>query len=120
MEQKTRQFLLARFWESALGFWRQQNAPRAWTLTLTLIGVAVLNLVLQYRINVWNRGMFDALGQRDGSVVVHQSMIFFLLIAGSVVVGAVATYLKMTIQRAWRRWMTAHVLDRWLTKGRHY
>ena len=119
-EQQSRQYLLARFWEAALGFWREGGGRSAWLLTITVITIALVNLGLQYRLNVWHRAIFDALDKRDGSSVLHQSLIFFPLIFASVSVAAVATYAKMTLQRRWRDWVNAHVLDQWLTSGRYY
>jgi vitamin B12/bleomycin/antimicrobial peptide transport system ATP-binding/permease protein len=119
-DQQTRQYLLARFWEAALGFWRRGGGRTAWLLTLTVITIALVNLGLQYRLNVWHRAMFDALDKRDGSEVLYQSMIFFPLIFASVSVAAAATYAKLTLQRGWREWLNAHVLDQWLTSGRYY
>jgi vitamin B12/bleomycin/antimicrobial peptide transport system ATP-binding/permease protein len=119
-EQQSRQYLLARFWEAALGFWREGGGRSAWLLMVTVITIALVNLGLQYRLNVWHRAMFDALDKRDGSGVLYQSMIFFPLIFTSVSVAAAATYAKMTLQRRWRDWLNAHVLDQWLTSGRYY
>src|SRR2546426_7210414 len=119
-DQQTRQYLLARFWEAALGFWRKGGGRTAWLLTFTVITIALVNLGLQYRLNVWHRAMFDALDKRDGSGVLYQSMIFFPLILASVSVAAAATYAKLTLQRRWREWLNAHVLDQWLTSGRYY
>jgi vitamin B12/bleomycin/antimicrobial peptide transport system ATP-binding/permease protein len=119
-DQQSRQYLLARFWEAALGFWRKGGGRTAWLLTVTVITIALVNLGLQYRLNVWHRGMFDALDKRDGSGVLYQSMIFFPLIFASVSVAAAATYAKLTLQRRWRDWLNAHVLDQWLTSGRYY
>src|SRR6185436_11487473 len=67
-----------------------------------------------------HRGMFDALGQRDSKGVLHQTMLFIPIIFAMVSVGAAATYAKMTLQRRWREWLNAHVLDQWLTNGRYY
>ena len=120
MDGQTRQLLLARFWDTALGFWRRDGSSRAWTITIAIIAIALLNVVLQYRINVWHRGMFDALDKRDGAMVVHQTLIFFPLILVSVLIGGTATWTKMTLQRLWREWLTARVLDRWLAQGRYY
>ena len=119
-EQQTRQYLLARFWEAALGFWRKGGGRTAWVLTFMVIAIALVNLVLQYRLNVWHRVMFDALDKRDGSGLLYQTLIFFPLIAALVGVAAAATYAKMTLQRRWRDWLNAHVLDHWLTGGRYY
>ncbi len=119
-EQHTRQYLLARFWDAALGFWRKGGGRTAWSLTFMVIAIALTNLALQYRLNVWHRVMFDALDKRDGSGVLYQTMIFFPLIAAVVGVAAAATYARMTLQRRWRDWLNAHVLDQWLTSGRYY
>jgi vitamin B12/bleomycin/antimicrobial peptide transport system ATP-binding/permease protein len=119
-EQQTRQYLLARFWEAALGFWRHGGRRTAWLLTFAALAVTLMNLVLQYRLNVWHRTMFDAIDKHDGSGVLHQTLIFFPLIAAVVGVAAVATLAKMTLQRRWRAWLNGHVLDQWLTNGRYY
>ena len=119
-DQQTRQYLLARFWEAALGFWRKGGGRIAWPLTFTVIAIALVNLALQYRLNVWHRGMFDALDKRDGSAVLYQTAIFLPLIAAVVGVAAGATYAKLTLQRSWREWLNAHVLDQWLISGRYY
>ena len=119
-DRPTRQYLLARFWEAALGFWRQGGGQTAWVLTLAVLTLALVHLGLQYRLNVWHRVMFDALDKRDGSGVLSQSLLFFPLILASVSVGAASTYVKLTLQRRWRAWLNAHVLDQWLTRGRYY
>jgi vitamin B12/bleomycin/antimicrobial peptide transport system ATP-binding/permease protein len=119
-EQQNRQYLLARFWDAALGFWRKGGERTAWSLTFLVVAIALLNLALQYRLNVWHRVMFDALDKRDGSGVLYQTMIFLPLIAAVVGVAAAATYAKMTLQRRWRDWVNAHVLDQWLASGRYY
>jgi len=119
-DRQTGQLLVARFWEAALGFWRKGGARSAWPLTLTVIAIALLNIVLQYRVNVWHRAMFDALDKRDGRGVLYQSLIFLPLTLASIAIAAGATYAKLTTQRNWRSWLNAHVLDRWLAGGRYY
>jgi vitamin B12/bleomycin/antimicrobial peptide transport system ATP-binding/permease protein len=119
-DRPTRQYLLARFWEAALGFWRPGGGRTAWVLTLAVLTLALVHLGLQYRLNVWHRVMFDALDKRDGSGVLFQSLLFFPLILASVSVGAASVYVKLTLQRRWRAWLNAHVLDQWLTSGRYY
>jgi vitamin B12/bleomycin/antimicrobial peptide transport system ATP-binding/permease protein len=119
-ERQTRQYLLARFWEAALGFWRTGGARPAWVVTLLVIAIVLINLALQYRVNVWHRAMFDAIDKRDGGGVLHQTIIFLPLIAAVIAVAAAATHAKLTLQRRWRAWLNAHVLDQWLANGRYY
>ena len=119
-EHRSRQYLLARFWDSALGFWRRGGDRAAWALTILVVVIALGNLGLQYRLNLWNRAIFDALEGRDGGRALHQAVVFFPLITAIVGVAAALTYVKMTLQRRWRAWLNGHVLDQWLRGGRYY
>jgi vitamin B12/bleomycin/antimicrobial peptide transport system ATP-binding/permease protein len=119
-EHDTRRYLLAAFWDAALGFWRRGAGPTAWMLTSLVVVLAFVNLALQYRLNVWNRAMFDALDHKDGSGVLRQSLIFLPLTMGSVGLAAASVYARMTTQRRWRTWLNGHVLDRWISSGRYY
>ena len=58
--------LLARFWQSASGYWRGPGAWRAWLLVAVLIATVILQLLTQYALNYWNRDFFNAIGRRDG------------------------------------------------------
>jgi putative ATP-binding cassette transporter len=119
-DRDTRQYLLATFWEAALGFWRRGARSRAWTLTILLIVLAFVNLALQYRLNVWNRAMFDALDRKDAAAVLTQSLVFLPLTFGLVGVAAAGVFARMNLQRRWRAWLNGHVLDRWISSGRYY
>jgi ABC-type uncharacterized transport system fused permease/ATPase subunit len=54
-------FPLRRFWQSARGFWQGPTARLAWTLIALLTVVTVLQLLVQYRLTLWNRDFFNAL-----------------------------------------------------------
>jgi putative ATP-binding cassette transporter len=118
VEQRTSRYLLATFWETALGFWR--SGWTAWLLTATIIAITLVNLFVQYRINVWNRHLFDALEKKDGSEVWTQALIFLPLTVANVSLAVAAIYTRMSTQQTWRRWLNARVLDRWITGGRYY
>jgi putative ATP-binding cassette transporter len=119
-ERDTGRYLLASYWDAALGFWRRDAGPTAWVLTTVIVVLAFVNLALQYRLNVWNRAMFDALDHKDGSTVLRQSLIFLPLTFGVVCVAAASVYTRMTTQQRWRTWLNGHVLDRWISSGRYY
>jgi vitamin B12/bleomycin/antimicrobial peptide transport system ATP-binding/permease protein len=115
-----RRFLLKRFWQSARGFWSGTDKRAAWFLTCTLLATIAVQLVIQYQLTVWNRVIFDALEKRDAGIIWFQAMIFPVLVVASVTSWVVLVYLRMTAQRRWRRWLSGHVIDRWLADGRYY
>src|SRR5690349_16922778 len=80
--RRTRRYLLATFWETALGFWR--SGSTAWLLTAAIFAITLANLFVQYRINVWNRHLFDALEGKDSSEVWTQALIFVPLTVANV------------------------------------
>lgn len=120
LERVRRRYLLSRFWLSAKGFWGRNGAPLAWLLSGTLMVLIIVNLSIQYGINVWNRHIFDALERKDSATVFHLIAIFIPLAAGAVILGVVQVYTRMNIQRRWRAWLNDAVVDRWLKCGRYY
>ena len=119
-EAAKRRYLLRRFWRSAFGFWGRSGKRRAWLLSAGLVLVILLTITIQYGINVWNRTFFDALERKDSAAVLWQAMIFLPLIAVSVMLSISNVYARMSTQRVWRRWLTSHVVDYWLAKGRYF
>jgi putative ATP-binding cassette transporter len=119
-EQARKKYLFKRFWISARGYWAFRGDRLAWPLTIGLLLLICINIGFQYGINVWNRSIFDAIEQRNARTVYFLSAIFvpLVLASGSIVVAQV--YLRMTIQRRWRSWLTTALIARWLANGRYY
>ena len=101
---------LRRFWRSALGFWVDAGSWMPWTLMGLLVVCVVSQLVVQYRLNLWNRDFFNALEQRDGDGIRHQTYLLPALAAASIALAGG----RMTFQRRWRDWLTSHLLGLWL------
>jgi len=119
-EQLRREYLLTRFWISARGYWGRDGSTLAWLFTGGLFALIVLNIFIQYRINVWNRSIFDAIEKKNSEAVFYLTAIFFPLAISSVLLGALQVYTRMNIQRRWRQWLTNAVVSRWLKNGRYY
>jgi putative ATP-binding cassette transporter len=115
-----RRRLFARFWRTASGFWTGQSRREAWFLTLTLFAVILGQLFIQYRLNVWNRDIFNALEKQDISLVGWYALLFVPLALASVAFNVASVWGRLTTQRAWRAWLTDHQIDRWLKNGRYY
>jgi len=109
-----RHHVLGRFWQSARGFWRGPTARLAWGLIALLIVITVLQLLVQYRLNLWNRDFFNALELRDGGEIWHQTHLLALFAALSIGLAVTAVWGRMTFQRSWRAWVSRHLIAAWL------
>src|SRR5262245_23207156 len=112
--------LVWRFLKCAAGFWGKSGSRLSWFLSAILLLTIVLNLVASYSMNIWTREVFDALETKDSQKFISLSMTYLLLLAASIVIGAVYVYARMTAQRRWREWLTNRLIDRWLKNGRYY
>jgi len=110
---------LRRFWQSARGFWRGDTALLAWSLIAALAVTTVVQVVVQYRLNLWNRDFFNALEFRNGREIWHQSGLLLVFVAAAVVLGVFAVWGRMTFQRRWRQQLSADLIASWLGDERH-
>jgi ABC-type uncharacterized transport system fused permease/ATPase subunit len=109
-----RTHLFARFWRTASRFWLGRTAKVAWGLTVVLILIVLLQLLVQYLLNYWNRYFFDALERRDAAALWTQAALFLPLAVASVLLAATSVWGRMTAQRKWRECVTRQVIEYWL------
>lgn len=112
--------LVRRFWRTARGFWNSEIRAVAWLLTVALIVLVCAQLFIQYRINVWNREIFDAIERKDGASILTQAIVFLPLAIAGVAFAIATVYGRMRMQRRWRGWLTDNLIARWLGNGRYY
>ena len=115
-----RRYLLRRFWKSAAGFWGKREERWSWALSGALLLIILLNVATSYGMNLWSRGIFDALEKREPETVLFLSMLYFPLLVASVFLSVMQVYARMTTQRRWRAWLNDHLIDSWLRNGRYY
>ena len=111
--------LLARFWQSASGFWRGRSAWRAWLLVALLIATVLLQLRTQYGLNFWNRDFFNAIGRKDAAGLWIEALKFVPLAAASLFLTILSVWGRMTMQRTWREWLSLRLYDYWLEDDRY-
>jgi vitamin B12/bleomycin/antimicrobial peptide transport system ATP-binding/permease protein len=111
--------LLARFWQSASGYWRGRSAWRTWLLVAVLIATVLLQLLTQYGLNYWNRDFFNAIGRKDAAELWTQALWFVPLATASLALTVFSVWARMTMQRRWREWLSNHLYDYWLKDDRY-
>jgi putative ATP-binding cassette transporter len=115
-----RRGLFSRFWRSGFGFWRGSLLGWGWFLTGALLLVILLQLLVQYRLNVWNRDLFNALERKDIDAVSGLALLFVPLGVSAVALNVTSVWGRLTTQRVWRGWLSDHLIGRWLKNGRYY
>lgn len=65
-------------------FWSRRGDTIAWPFCVGLLALICINVGFQYGVNVWNRGLFDAIEQRNAPTVYYLGTFFPLLVIGSV------------------------------------
>lgn len=109
--------LIARFWESALLVW---STRKAWIIGMAtfMVGIVLLQLLVQVLLNLWNRYFFDALERRDAHALWVQAQLFVPLAVVSIALAATSVWGRMTTQRGWREALTRQVIGIWLEHDR--
>ena len=111
--------LISRFWQCASGFWRGPTAWRTWSLVVLLIAAVLLQLLVQYFLNFWNRDFFNAIERKDGAELWKEALHFIPLAAASLTLALTSVWGRMRMQRTWRAWLSNHLYDYWLGNGRY-
>lgn len=112
-----RNSLFSRFWQTASGFWG--GSPAIWALVALLVVIVLLGLLVQYRLNIWNRDFFDALERRDRLELWQQVLVFVPLVVSSTTLAILGVWSRMTAQRKWRDWLSQRLIRLWLANGRY-
>ncbi|MGY3447907.1 SbmA/BacA-like family transporter [Bradyrhizobium sp. USDA 4353] len=109
----------SRFWLTARNFWCGWRAWRVWLLCAILVGIVTLQLYVQFRFNTWNRDFFNALEGRDPTRLREQAMLLAPLCLASVALAVASVWGRMAMQRNWRQWLAAKVIDYWIENDRY-
>ena len=101
-------------WGLSRPYFSSTEKWKAWSL---LVAIVVLNLASVYMlvlINEWYRVFYDALQNKQVAVFWQQLWRFGWLALIYIVIVVYRFYLTQLLQLDWRRWLTQHMMQRWL------
>ena len=111
------------------------SSDEKWSARGLLLVIVALNLfmvAMDVILSFWNRAFFNALQEKDWKAFIdllltyHRTESGFLMPGfcgiAAVYIGVYVyrTYLNQWLQIRWRRWLTTHFLDRWLSDRAYY
>jgi putative ATP-binding cassette transporter len=100
-----------------------RGAPRTWIalmLALGVLGVIILNMVGQVRLNTWQGDFFNAIERKDLAGVGRQLLIFLPIVGALLCLVVAQTWLHEMLKLRLRKTVTQRLLDRWLMPKRAY
>ncbi|HIJ62992.1 MAG TPA: ABC transporter ATP-binding protein/permease, partial [Rhodospirillaceae bacterium] len=101
-------------------YWRSDEKWTAIGLTLALVVLTICQAASPIVLNFWNQQLFDSLEQRQmGRFVILVGALGVIILA-NLAVTTTHMVVKRRLQIGWRQWLTANVLNSWMTAGRHY
>ena len=114
--------------QSTLGqmrfFWKMLDGPKSkhsvakYFILITL--VIGTNAVTQVRLNNWQGSIYDAIGQRDISVFMHEISVFLAIVSILLCLGVLQTWLHERLKVRLRQAATFDLLDEWLKPARAF
>lgn len=99
------------------------NSERKWLVrgaVLLLILLTLAQVALAIWVSYWHRDLFDALEARETGELLQLTLVFVLIFVLTMAVTALHLHVKRWVQLDWRQWMTALLLDQWMTGAHHY
>lgn len=109
-----------RFARLALPYWKSEHRWKIGAATLLLFALTVSQVALVMWTSYWNRAFFDALEARSLDALLQQILVFALILVLTMAITALHMQIKRWLQLDWRRWLTANLVDQWMTRSRHY
>lgn len=109
-----------RFIQLAGPYWCSDDKWKAISLTTALVILTIFQVASPVVLNFWNQQLFDCLEQRRMDRFVFLVGAFGLIILANLAVTTTHMAVKRKLQIGWRQWLTATVLNSWMTEGRHY
>lgn len=111
---------LAKLRALAAPYWRSEERWVARGLLASVVGLNLFQVYLSVLFNDWNNSFYNALQELDQAAFLHQLVRFCWLAALFILSGGYSFYLNQALQIRWRRWMTEHLVGRYLGAKVYY
>jgi putative ATP-binding cassette transporter len=107
-------------WRLAKPYFVSEDKKAAWGLLAAVVGLNLLLVFINVRINFWNNDFYNTLQNLDEHEFFIELWVFTYLAVAYIVTGVYATYLQQMLQIRWRRWLTRQYLHDWLEGKAYY
>ncbi|MGE5200915.1 MAG: ABC transporter ATP-binding protein/permease [Acidobacteriota bacterium] len=120
MNGKGMRHVLREAWRIAKPYWFGDDKWRALVLLVVVAGLNLAVVGMTVRFNYWRNAFFNSIQNVDETAFFHQIWIFFGLAMAFIALLVSLEFFTNWLQIRWRRWLTDHFLDRWLSHRAYY
>jgi putative ATP-binding cassette transporter len=107
-------------WKITRDYWRSEERWRARLLLSVIIALNLGHVYLLVLFNEWNNGFYNALQNYDKEGFFSSMGTFSILAICYIIVAVYELYLQQLLEIRWRRWLTQHYVQKWLSKRSYY
>jgi putative ATP-binding cassette transporter len=107
-------------WSLIRPYWVSEERRTAWGLLIAIIAMDLFLVVINARLNIWNRDFYDALQSKDVEKFPQLMLIFGGLAFAFITISVYNRYLRQMLGFQWRQWLTTRYLQEWLGGGTFY
>jgi vitamin B12/bleomycin/antimicrobial peptide transport system ATP-binding/permease protein len=109
--------LLRALWRLVRTYWASKDAKWGALLLAGAVAFELLTVGANVLVSNGQRELGNALGSRDAAVF-GQAVVYLLSFMGVlIVVSATRIYVRASLEIRWRRFLTAHYVERWMSKS---
>ena len=120
MNGKGMRHVLREAWRIAKPYWFGDDKWRALALLVVVAGLNLSVVGMTVRFNYWRNAFFNSIQNVDETAFFHLIWIFFGLAMAFIALLVSLEFFTNWLQIRWRRWLTDHFLDRWLSHRAYY
>ena len=120
MNGKGMRHVLREAWRIAKPYWFGDDKWRALALLVVVAGLNLSVVGMTVRFNYWRNAFFNSIQNVDEAAFFHQIWIFLGLAMLFIALLVSLEFFTNWLQIRWRRWLTDHFLDRWLSHRAYY
>src|ERR1700676_4068371 len=112
--------VLREAWRIARPYWFSEEKGSGLGLLVLVVGLNLATVGLDVRFNYWRNDFYNTFQNFDQSGFFFQIWTFFWLAMIWIAVGVSLEFFMSWLQIRWRRWLTNHYLERWLSHRAYY
>ena len=109
-----------KLWQITKGYWVSEEKWRAALLLGVIVSLNLGHVYILVRINEWNNTFYNTLQNYDKDGFVSALGTFSILATFYIIVAVYELYMQQLLEIKWRRWLTQHYLQNWLSKRSYY